>query len=144
MIHHVYDQIDLDALQESSTQPVVVDFWAEWCAPCKIIAPIVDALEDVATVIKVNVDEASELAAAFDIRSIPTVMVYYEDGELAHEIVGASISELTEITKELVTHHKTRSIEQPGEKTAEQRLTEDVWVDEHTGCACGGNCQCQG
>ncbi len=74
-------------------QPVVVDFWAEWCTPCKMIAP---ALEDIASelgekikVAKLNIDENPELAAKFGVRSIPTLMIF-KGGEVADMKVGAA------------------------------------------------------
>jgi len=79
-----------DVLEAS--EPVVVDFWAEWCGPCKMIAP---ALEEISAemggkikIAKVNIDENPELAAKFGVRSIPTLMVF-KDGELADMKVGA-------------------------------------------------------
>ncbi len=79
-----------DAISTSST-PVVVDFWAEWCGPCKMVAPI---LEEIATeqpglqVMKVNVDDSPGLAQRFDVMSIPTLIIF-KDGEPQKRLVGA-------------------------------------------------------
>ena len=87
------DKSNFQADVLDAKQPVVVDFWAEWCTPCKMIAP---ALEDIASelgekikVAKLNIDENPELAAQFGVRSIPTLMIF-KGGEVADMKVGAA------------------------------------------------------
>ena len=91
LIKHLSDS-DFEANVLQASGPVLVDYWAEWCGPCKMIAPILD---DVATayqgklqIAKMNVDDNREVPAKFGIRGIPTLMLF-KDGQLAATKVGA-------------------------------------------------------
>jgi len=76
-----------------SGSPVVVDFWAEWCGPCRMIGPALDeissSLGDKVKIVKLNVDENPQVAAKYGIMSIPTLMIF-KNGELASRQVGAA------------------------------------------------------
>ena len=91
LIKHITDaSFESDVLQPGTT--VLVDYWAEWCGPCKMIAPILDevagAYQGKLTIAKMNVDENREIPAKFGIRGIPTLMLF-KDGQLAATKVGA-------------------------------------------------------
>jgi thioredoxin 1 len=91
LIKHITDAtFEADVLQ--SKKAVLVDFWAEWCGPCKMIAPVLDEISgtyaDKLQITKLNVDENRDIPAKFGIRGIPTLMLF-KDGQLAATKVGA-------------------------------------------------------
>jgi thioredoxin 1 len=77
-------------IEEVKSGVTIVDFWAEWCGPCKMVTPVLEdiAKENNARLLKINVDEETELADALNITSIPVIMLY-NNGEKAKHIIGA-------------------------------------------------------
>jgi thioredoxin len=87
---------DVEVLQ--SEQPVIVDFWAEWCGPCRAVAPVLDKIAEERTelrVVKVNIDEEPELAQRYGVMSIPTILLFKE-GEPAAAAIGAQPKSMLE------------------------------------------------
>jgi len=98
IVHTSDSNFDADVLQ--SQKPVLLDFWAEWCGPCKMIAPLLeqaaDEYADKLAVVKINIDENPNMPQKFGIRSIPTLMLF-KDGAVAAQKVGTmSKSQLSE------------------------------------------------
>jgi len=94
-----------DVIEASKTQPVMVDFWAEWCRPCLILAPTVDEVaRDLGTkikIVKMNVDENMDYPGRFNVRSIPTLLVF-KGGQVVDQMVGVKSKE--EIGRALQRH----------------------------------------
>jgi thioredoxin 1 len=91
------DSFETEVLKASA--PVLVDYWAEWCGPCKMIAPILDEVSrdyaDKLNVAKVNVDENQEIASKYGIRGIPTLMLFRNGAVVATKVGALSKSQLT-------------------------------------------------
>ena len=90
-----------EVLKES--KPVLVDFWAVWCAPCRMIAPVIEEIAETygakIKVGKVNVDDNSKIPNQYGIRSIPTVMLF-KDGQVAEQVIGANPAEIKKIVEQ--------------------------------------------
>ena len=91
-----FTEANFDELAMNSDKAVMVDFWAEWCGPCRMVGPHVDALsteyDGKAIVGKVNVDHNPSIAAKFGVRNIPTI-IFLKNGEVVDKVVGAQSKE---------------------------------------------------
>ncbi|MDA0752416.1 MAG: thioredoxin [Verrucomicrobia bacterium] len=85
------NEADFNEKVLNASQPALVDFWAEWCGPCKMLAPVLEELfndnQGKINIFKVNVDHNQQLAVQFNIRSIPTLL-FFKDGQVQEQVVG--------------------------------------------------------
>ncbi len=92
-----YVELDNDNFEATIAEGItMVDFWAPWCGPCRMIAPVIEELaedfEGKATIAKVNTDEQQDIAVKYGIRSIPSIL-FFKDGEVVDQLVGAASKE---------------------------------------------------
>lgn len=98
IVHTSDGSFETDVIQND--KPVLIDFWAEWCGPCKMIAPLLDEAadeyQDKLAIVKLNIDENPNIAQKFGIRSIPTLMIFKDGAPQAQKLGAMSKSQLTE------------------------------------------------
>lgn len=109
----IHDTAAFDAAIVRSVIPVVVDFWAPWCGPCRMVAPELERLARSAAgrylIVKVNTDAQTEIAARFRIRSIPTMAVMYRGRELARAAGARPASEIERFVEEAIAENQRRA-----------------------------------
>jgi thioredoxin 1 len=88
----IINKEEFEKLVLNSEETILVDFYADWCGPCKMLSPIMDEISNDVTVYKVNTDDEEELSRQFGIMSIPTLLIF-ENGEVIHKHVGVTDKE---------------------------------------------------
>tara|TARA_B110000116_G_C16339069_1_gene360266 strand:+ start:109 stop:441 length:333 start_codon:yes stop_codon:yes gene_type:complete len=97
---------NFDSVVINSEKPVLVDFWAEWCGPCKMLTPTIEAIaeeyKDKSSIVKINIDDAPAIATKYGIRSIPSILLFSK-GDVIEQRVGAvSKEELTSLLDKII------------------------------------------